>query len=68
MKSKHKYHHNIKCDCGHRQSDHSNGWGWCHDSKHANSGQCGCTWFYPNVKYIKRKNKLKENVNKSDLL
>ena len=50
-----KYHGNIKCDCGHRQKDHYNGEGWCHDSKHPKAGQCGCTWFYPNIYYIRRK-------------
>jgi hypothetical protein len=50
-----KLHGNIKCDCGHKQSDHNNNRGWCHDPQHKNPGQCGCTWFHPNVKYIRRK-------------
>jgi len=45
-----KYHHNIKCDCGHRQLSHNNNEGQCK--------LCGCTWFYPNVNY-KRKPKIK---------
>lgn len=48
------YHGNIKCDCGHRQVDHY-GLGWCHSSTHKHPGKCGCTWFYPNIRYIQRK-------------
>lgn len=47
-----KPHGNIKCDCGHTQKDHYLGGGFCHDSKHPRAGRCGCTWFYPNVRYI----------------
>ncbi len=50
-----KLHGNIKCDCGHRQKDHHNKNGWCHHSHHHEPGQCGCTWFNPNTKYIRRK-------------
>jgi hypothetical protein len=57
-------HGNIKCDCGHPRKDHYNG-GWCHDSSHKNSGACGCTWFHPNVKYIKRKKDEKNLVIRS---
>lgn len=54
-KSKKKWFHgNIKCDCGHTKKDHYNGEGFCHDSTHKNPGKCGCTWFYPNMKYIKK--------------
>jgi len=46
---KNYYHQNIKCDCTHKQNDHYNG-GWCK--------KCGCTWFYPNIKYIERKKEI----------
>lgn len=39
----------IKCDCGHYPKDHYNREGWC--------DKCGCTWYYPNVRYIRRKQK-----------
>ena len=55
MGIKYKYHGNIKCDCGHTQKDHYRGEGWCHSSGHPEEGKCGCTWFYPNVRYIRRK-------------
>jgi hypothetical protein len=42
---------NVKCNCGHTIKDHYNG-GWCHSSGHPNEGKCGCTWFYPNDKWI----------------
>lgn len=42
-----KVHGNIKCDCGHTQKEHYNEEGHC--------GSCGCTWFHPNVNYIKKK-------------
>jgi hypothetical protein len=45
---------NVKCNCGHTIKDHWHG-GWCHSSGHPKEGQCGCTWFYPNDKYIIRK-------------
>jgi hypothetical protein len=48
------FHHNIKCDCTHRQKDHYSETGWCK--------KCSCTWFYPNVKYIQR-NKI-EKISK----
>lgn len=52
-----KVHPNVKCDCGHRQKDHYQGNGWCHHSQHKNPGGCGCTWFYPNIRYINKKKK-----------
>ena len=48
------YHGNVKCDCGHTSKDHYLREGACHDSSHKSPGKCGCTWFYPNVKYIGR--------------
>ena len=48
-------HGNVKCDCGHTQKNHYHNKGYCHHSQHPNAGQCGCTWFHPNVKYIHRK-------------
>ena len=35
----------IKCDCGHYPQDHHAREGWCN--------MCGCTWYHPNIKYIK---------------
>lgn len=49
-----KIHGNVKCDCGHTLKEHYQG-GWCHSSEHPKVGKCGCTWFHPNAKYIKRK-------------
>jgi hypothetical protein len=57
-----KVHGNVKCDCGHPKKDHYRGEGCCHDSTHPKAGQCGCTWFHPNVIYIKRKIKKKEKL------
>lgn len=54
MKNKTKIHGNIKCDCGHKQNDHYQNNGYCHHSKHPKSGSCGCTWYHPNVNYIKK--------------
>lgn len=50
---------NVKCNCGHTIKDHYRG-GWCHSSGHPKEGQCGCTWFYPNDKWILMKNKRKQ--------
>jgi hypothetical protein len=50
---------NVKCNCGHTVKDHWHG-GWCHSSGHPKAGQCGCTWFYPNDKWIKKQEKLVE--------
>lgn len=44
---------NVKCDCGHYKKDHYQG-GWCHSSGHPKAGECGCTWYHPNFKYILR--------------
>jgi len=52
---KKKIHGSVKCDCGHKQKDHFNNEGYCHHSNHSDSGKCGCTWFHPNVSYVKRK-------------
>lgn len=49
-----KIHGNVKCDCGHTQKDHYRGTGWCHHSQHPKAGECGCTWFHPNVRYIEK--------------
>lgn len=37
----------VKCDCGHYPKDHYGRQGWC--------DKCGCTWYYPNYRYILRK-------------
>jgi hypothetical protein len=58
-------HGNVKCDCGHTQKDHYNNIGFCHDSTHTNAGKCGCTWFHPNKRYVRRKNL--ERIKKSQL-
>jgi hypothetical protein len=54
-------HGNIKCNCGHTAKDHHNGEGWCHSKGHPKEGQCGCTWYYPNDKWI-----LKNRRNEKD--
>lgn len=60
-----RVHGNVKCDCGHRKPDHYNNEGWCHHPQHVNHGKCGCTFFHPNVKYVRR-NKIKQ-AKKSQL-
>jgi len=45
---------NVKCDCGHTCKDHYQGIGFCHDSTHPKAGECGCTWFYPNINWVKK--------------
>ena len=42
---------NVKCNCGHTKKDHYNG-GWCHSSGHPKAGQCGCTFYAPNDRWI----------------
>jgi len=39
----------IKCNCGHYPEDHYLEEGAC--------SKCGCTWYYPNDKYILAKSK-----------
>jgi hypothetical protein len=56
-----KKYNRVKCDCGHYPKDHYGGSGFCHDSTHTNAGQCGCTWYHPNHKYILRKQKKLKN-------
>lgn len=55
-------HGNVKCDCGHTVKEHY-GRGWCF-GKHLigkRTVTCGCTWYWPNVKYQKKqKEKLKK--------
>jgi hypothetical protein len=50
---------NVKCNCGHTIKDHYRG-GWCHSSGHPKEGQCGCTWFHLNDKWILMNNKRKQ--------
>jgi hypothetical protein len=45
-------HSRVKCDCGHYPKDHYVREGWC--------DECGCTWYYPNHRYILRKKKEKK--------
>lgn len=42
-----KVHGNVKCDCGHTAKFHYLHEGCC--------DKCGCTWYYPNVYYMKKK-------------
>lgn len=42
---------NIKCNCGHTKKDHHKG-GWCHSSSHPRAGECGCTFYAPNDRWI----------------
>lgn len=56
-RSKARPHGNIKCNCGHTAKDHHNGEGWCHSKGHPREGQCGCTWYYPNDKWISKNRK-----------
>lgn len=48
-----KKHKRVKCNCGHYMKDHY-GAGWC--------DKCGCTWYWPNDRYILREQKKKENL------
>jgi len=49
-------HSRVKCDCGHYPKDHYNREGWC--------DKCGCTWYWPNVRYqLKKQKEEKENKN-----
>jgi hypothetical protein len=41
----------IKCDCGHYAKEHYLREGSCN--------KCGCTWYYPNVHWIKKQQRLK---------
>jgi hypothetical protein len=36
----------IKCNCGCLSQDHHGGFGWC--------SKCGCTFYWPNDKWIKK--------------
>ena len=42
-----KEHSKVKCDCGHLPKEHHNREGSCK--------LCACTWYYPNVNYIVKK-------------
>jgi hypothetical protein len=53
MKKSWPNHSRVKCDCGHYPKDHYARSGWC--------DKCGCTWYYPNVNYINRKQRRIEN-------
>ena len=39
----------VKCNCGHYPKDHYRREGCCN--------KCGCTWYYPNDKYLAKKKK-----------
>ena len=55
-------HSRVKCDCGHYPKDHYEREGWCTGKVQWGNRKCtcGCTWYYPNVKYILRKKKEKK--------
>ena len=42
----------VKCDCGHYLKDHFAFGGWC--------TKCSCTWYHPNVRYVNREKKKKD--------
>lgn len=44
----------VKCDCGHYPKDHYLGGGCC--------DKCGCTWYYPNYRYILRQQAKRERL------
>lgn len=50
---------NVNYNCGHTIKDHYKG-GCCHSGSHPKSGQCGCTCFHPNDKWILMNNKPKQ--------
>lgn len=52
---------NVKCNCGHTRKHHYKG-GWCHGKGHPKQGQCGCTWFHPNDRYLENMRKKKEKL------
>lgn len=52
----------IRCNCGHPAKDHYQGTGFCHHSEHPKAGDCGCTAFYPNDKWILKQQKLLKKV------
>jgi len=41
----------VKCGCGHYPRDHFNREGSCF--------KCGCTWYYPNDKFVLKQQKKK---------
>ena len=67
MKSKYRWgkFSRVKCNCGHYPKDHFAREGCCH--------KCGCTWYYPNDRYILRKAREKlgrrkvEKVRKNEM-
>lgn len=50
MNNQWKYFQRIQCNCGDYPKDHYHEEGQCN--------KCGCTWYYPNDKYIRKMNKL----------
>ena len=51
MKKAWENHEKVKCDCGHYVEDHYARGGQC--------SKCGCTWYWPNHRYQKKKQKEK---------
>jgi len=50
----------IRCNCGDYPKDHYMREGQCN--------KCGCTWYYPNDKYLAKKKKEKEENMPSKLI
>ena len=46
-----KKYSKVKCDCGHYLKDHYANGGYCK--------KCACTWYWPNVDYMKKEIKSK---------
>lgn len=40
----------IVCDCGHYAKDHFQKEGWCN--------KCGCTWYYPNHRWLEKQRRI----------
>jgi len=46
----------VKCNCGHYPKDHYIRQGCC--------DECGCTWYYPNDRYLLKKKQMLSNNQK----
>jgi len=53
-KERRKKYGRVKCDCGHYMKDHYAEAGCC--------DKCGCTWYWPNYRYIMKKKKEVEEI------
>ena len=52
-----KKYHRVKCNCGEYMKDHFENRGWC--SKN------GCTWYWPNDRYLLKQRKLAQSSTSS---